>query len=236
MSDTEKQILGIGPSANAQLKAQVDEQLAQMKADEQKAVLDLKSKDFEENLQNNITTRTQRQQQFGQNQTRLQQLAQQNFILKTKSLQQQMTNAKTATDRAAIAQQIADTGRSQMKMNAFKDQLASIDRQETTLTAQERAVMTANKTQPGGLGGIFEKDTGVTDAGQAQISTIQAQLKTLDSQRADVLKQQYAYVDSLNKSLNSMTSGTTSTATPVAKPAATKAATTTASSAANPFR
>ena len=204
MSEDVKSFIGVGASANAELMADTRLQIAQAQDQAKQAALTEKSKEFDTTINQRITDRTQRAQQFQATQQRLGSVASQNFVLKMQQLHINLRNAATAQQRLAVSNEIAKTGRAQIQMKGFTDQLTTIDKQIAVLTNQEKAIMTANKTQPGALGGIFEKDTGVSTAGQSQVSGIETQIAQLNSQKASVLTQQNTYLDQLTSSVQDM--------------------------------
>lgn len=220
MPKEEQQLLGIGPSANAELRAEVDQQIQQMKDADKAAQLQQKSVEFAQTLNEKIQSRTQRASEFAATQKRLTDSAKMNFIFKAKDLQQRIASTQVQSQRLELQNQLADLTSKQTQFKGYNDQITSIDKQISILTTKERNIETANKTQSSGLSAIFSKDIGVTDAGQAQIQDVENQISTLNKQKTDLLAKQNSLMDSISLSSDTTQAQSpdkTST-TPTAKP------------------
>lgn len=206
LSDTEKQMLGIGPSADAVLKASVDTAIAHQEHLDKDEALKEHSAEFEQDLNDRIAARTQQQVQFNQNQTRLTTQAQQTFKTRLLTLQVdakrldiEAQQAKTAAQRASIEARRADyqkkltqTTVAKGQLDMYNSQLNALKSQLSDLTRQEASIRSTDRAKSTGLFSTLtgEQKTTLTEEGVRALRKVQDQIQSIQKQQTDIMNKE----------------------------------------------
>lgn len=204
--------LGLGPSANEQLRAEVEQQknaltkeIADQKNELAKNKLDLQSSEATNNNMLKLMKMQQGAAQFGALQNRLNQQFTKTYALKQAALAQELKKTAVAAERNNIVQQQADNAKTKNLLDAYNTQLTTLTQQKAQRVAQLRSIYTNLRSQSGSLETfVYGKSNSLTKQGQQAIDDINKQIDAVNQQLVAVTTSKEKLIAQMGGAKNSL--------------------------------